>query len=72
MPPEHRDLVDRVRGRIAAAETYQTNLTARMRGIFAGGLHRDLATARCGAHNAYLDLGRFAIASAIPELFFEA
>lgn len=55
-------------------ETYQTNLTVRMRGSFAGdpaGLYRDLATAQCGAYNAYLDLGRFAIASASPELFFE-
>jgi para-aminobenzoate synthetase/4-amino-4-deoxychorismate lyase len=60
--------------RIAAGETYQTNLTVRMRGSFAGdpaGLYRDLATAQCGAYNAYLDLGRFAIASASPELFFE-
>ncbi|MEV4643418.1 aminodeoxychorismate synthase component I [Saccharopolyspora sp. NPDC049357] len=73
-PVEHRVLVDRVRERIAAGETYQTNLTVRMRGRFAGdpaGLYRDLATAQCGAYNAYLDLGRFAIASASPELFFE-
>ncbi|MEB3369746.1 aminodeoxychorismate synthase component I [Saccharopolyspora mangrovi] len=73
-PQEHRALVDRVRERIAAGETYQTNLTVRMRGSFSGdpaGLYRDLATAQCGAHNAYLDLGRFAIASASPELFFE-
>ena len=35
------------------------------------GLYRDLALGQRGAHNAYLDLGRFAVASASPELFFE-
>ena len=35
------------------------------------GLYRDLAVGQRGAHNAYLDLGRFAVASASPELFFE-
>ena len=35
------------------------------------GLYRDLALRQRGAYNAYLDLGRFAVASASPELFFE-
>jgi para-aminobenzoate synthetase/4-amino-4-deoxychorismate lyase len=35
------------------------------------GLYRDLALRQRGAHNAYLDLGRFAVASASPELFAE-
>jgi para-aminobenzoate synthetase/4-amino-4-deoxychorismate lyase len=34
-------------------------------------LYRDLAIGQRGAHNAYLDLGRFVVASASPELFFE-
>jgi para-aminobenzoate synthetase/4-amino-4-deoxychorismate lyase len=34
-------------------------------------LYRDLALGQRGAYNAYLDLGRFALASASPELFFE-
>jgi aminodeoxychorismate synthase component I len=73
-PQEYRTQVDRVRERIAAGETYQTNLTVRMRGSFAGdpaGLYRHLATSQGGAYNAHLDIGQFAIASASPELFFE-
>ncbi len=34
-------------------------------------LYRDLALSQRGAYNAFLDLGRFVIASASPELFFE-
>jgi para-aminobenzoate synthetase/4-amino-4-deoxychorismate lyase len=34
-------------------------------------LYRDLALGQRGAYNAHLDLGRFAVASASPELFFE-
>lgn len=70
----HRERVEAVRARIAAGETYQTNLTTRLRTDFAGdpaGLYADLALAQRGAYNAYLDLGRFSIASASPELFFE-
>jgi hypothetical protein len=35
------------------------------------GLYAQLARARSGAHNAYLDLGRHVIASASPELFLD-
>jgi para-aminobenzoate synthetase / 4-amino-4-deoxychorismate lyase len=69
----HRD-VARVREAIAQGETYQCNLTVRMRGQFAGAplaMYSDLALSQRGAYNAYLDLGRFAVASASPELFFE-
>jgi len=69
----HRD-VARVRESIAQGETYQCNLTVRMRGQFAGAplaMYSDLALSQRGAYNAYLDLGRFAVASASPELFFE-
>ena len=71
---EHARDVARVRDRIAAGDTYQCNLTVRMAGRVHGdpfGLYRDLALGQRGAHNAYLDLGRFAVASASPELFFE-
>jgi para-aminobenzoate synthetase/4-amino-4-deoxychorismate lyase len=66
--------VARIRERIERGETYQCNFTVRMDGRFAGGplqLYRDLALGQRGAHNAYLDLGRLAIASASPELFFQ-
>src|SRR3712207_4883714 len=73
-PEEHAHGVARIRERIAAGDTYQCNLTVRMAGRVAGdplALYRDLALGQRGAHNAYLDLGRFVVASASPELFFE-
>jgi para-aminobenzoate synthetase / 4-amino-4-deoxychorismate lyase len=69
----HRDVL-RVRESIARGETYQCNLTVRMRGRVDGDLlqmYGDLASGQRGAYNAYLDLGRFGIASASPELFFQ-
>jgi aminodeoxychorismate synthase component I len=69
----HACQVEAVRRHIAAGETYQCNLTTRMTGQVRGELSRfyaDLAHGQGGAYNAYLDLGRFAIASASPELFF--
>jgi para-aminobenzoate synthetase/4-amino-4-deoxychorismate lyase len=71
---QHADGVARIRERIAAGDTFQCNLTVRMAGRVAGdpfGLYRDLALGQRGAYNAYLDLGRFVVASASPELFFE-
>jgi para-aminobenzoate synthetase/4-amino-4-deoxychorismate lyase len=73
-PEEHARDIARVRDRIAAGDTYQCNLTVRMAGRVHGnpsGLYRDLALGQRGAYNAYLGLGRFTIASASPELFFE-
>jgi para-aminobenzoate synthetase/4-amino-4-deoxychorismate lyase len=71
---DHRRAVDRVHEHIAAGDTYQCNLTDRLRAGFDGdpeGLYADLGRAQAGAHHAYLDLGRHVIASASPELFFQ-
>ncbi|WP_448609211.1 aminodeoxychorismate synthase component I [Geodermatophilus sp. URMC 60] len=73
-PAGHAHGVREVRERIAAGDTFQCNLTVRMSGRVPGdplALYRDLALGQRGAHNTYLDLGRFAVASASPELFFE-
>ena len=73
-PEGHADQVDRIREYIAAGDTFQCNLTVRMNGQVSGdtrSLYRDLVLRQRGAHNAYLDMGRFVIASASPELFFE-
>jgi para-aminobenzoate synthetase/4-amino-4-deoxychorismate lyase len=62
-----------IRELIAAGETYQVNHTIRLRARIAGderGFYRDLALAQRGAFAAYLDLGRYRILSASPELFF--
>jgi para-aminobenzoate synthetase/4-amino-4-deoxychorismate lyase len=66
--------VDRIRERIAAGETYQCNYTVRLHSRVTGELSRcyaELALAQRGSYAAYLDLGRFVVASASPELFFE-
>jgi para-aminobenzoate synthetase/4-amino-4-deoxychorismate lyase len=68
----HRARVEAVRGQIAAGETYQVNLTTRVTAELTGdpgAFYADLALGQRGAYNAYLDLGRFAVASASPELF---
>ena len=73
-PAGHAQGVREVRERIAAGDTFQCNLTVRMSGRVPGDpvlLYRDLALGQRGAYNAYLDLGRFAVASASPELFVE-
>jgi para-aminobenzoate synthetase / 4-amino-4-deoxychorismate lyase len=70
----HRADVERVRARIAAGETYQLNLTTRLTAVVSGDLEQlyaDLAWAQRGAHAAYLDLGRWVVAGASPELFVE-
>jgi para-aminobenzoate synthetase/4-amino-4-deoxychorismate lyase len=66
--------VARVREQIEAGDTYQCNLSLPLRSRIGGNLfdlYRDLALAQCGAYNAYLDTGRYVVASASPELFFE-
>jgi para-aminobenzoate synthetase / 4-amino-4-deoxychorismate lyase len=70
----HRHQVACVRARIAAGDTYQTNLTARLHSSIEGdalSFYLDLALAQGSEHCAYLDTGRYVVASASPELFFE-
>jgi para-aminobenzoate synthetase/4-amino-4-deoxychorismate lyase len=65
--------VARIRGLIAAGETYQVTRTLRLRARVGGddrGLYRDLALAQRGGFAAYLNLGRHRVLSASPELFF--
>ncbi len=65
--------IDRIREHIAAGDTYQVNHTLRLRSRIEGderGLYRDLCYAQRGAYAAYLNLGRYRVLSASPELFF--
>ena len=65
--------IARIRSHIAAGDTYQVNHTLRLRSRVEGddrGLYRDLCYAQRGAYSAYLNLGRYRVLSASPELFF--
>ncbi|MCU0231776.1 MAG: aminodeoxychorismate synthase component I, partial [Acidobacteria bacterium] len=67
------DAVAAVRAAIARGETYQVNLTLRLHAPLRGEaapLWRRLAARQRGGFAAFLELGRFAILSASPELFF--
>ncbi len=71
---EHARAVEAVRACIAAGETYQCNVTDRLRTRLTGSaeqLYAALAARQAGGYHAFLDLGTHAIASASPELFFE-
>lgn len=68
---EYRRSVDRVRGHIAAGDTYQVNHTFRLRASFGGdprALFLDLVRSQPSSFAAYLDLGGQSICSASPEL----
>jgi para-aminobenzoate synthetase/4-amino-4-deoxychorismate lyase len=71
---EHADGVDRIRGAIAGGYTYQVNYTMRLRAAFRGDdytFFERLRRSQCAPYAAYLNLGRYRILSASPELFFE-
>lgn len=71
--PEYDQAIARIRELIAAGQTYQVNHTLRMHARLAGderGFYRDLALAQRGGFGAYLNLGRYRVLSASPELFF--
>jgi para-aminobenzoate synthetase/4-amino-4-deoxychorismate lyase len=66
--------VQRIRDHIVAGDTYQANFTTRLRARFAGdptALYHDLVAAQSCGYGTYLDVGRFQIVSASPELFFD-
>jgi para-aminobenzoate synthetase / 4-amino-4-deoxychorismate lyase len=70
----YQQAVARVHEHIAAGDTYQCNLTVRLRSKITGDLEQlyaDLAVRQRASHCAYLDLGRYVVASASPELFLE-
>ena len=72
--PEYHRCIGVIRDGIRDGAVYQVNYTLRLRAPFAGdplALHRRLCAAQGSSYSAYLDLGRFAVLSASPELFFE-
>ena len=66
--------IDRIRDYIAAGDCYQVNYTFPLQGDFKGaprGFYNRICAAQQAPFCAYLDMGRFTILSASPELFFE-
>ena len=66
--------VDHIRQRIRAGDTYQVNFTFRLEAAFDGSaeaFYRDLVNAQACGYGALIDTGRWVVASASPELFFE-
>lgn len=73
-PQQHAVRVDAVRAEIAQGNTYQVNLTTRLRSRLTGdplALYHALGARQRGAYHAYLDLGAWVVASASPECFIE-
>jgi para-aminobenzoate synthetase / 4-amino-4-deoxychorismate lyase len=65
--------IARIREHVAEGDTYQVNHTLRLRARIVGderGLYRDLCLAQRGSYAAYLNIGRYRVLSASPELFF--
>jgi para-aminobenzoate synthetase/4-amino-4-deoxychorismate lyase len=70
----HVRAVEAIRDAIGRGVAYQVNLSVRLRGSFSGdpsALYRRLHAAQGARRSAFLAMGRRAIASASPELFFE-
>jgi len=71
---EFAEAFARIRHHLADGNSYQANYTFRLSGAFDGdaaSFFADLCDAQRGQHAAFIDLGRFAVCSASPELFFE-
>lgn len=70
---EYAEDIVRIRDYIAAGDCYQVNHTFPLSAPFDGDLHQlysRISTAQRAPFCAYLDIGRFTILSASPELFF--
>jgi para-aminobenzoate synthetase / 4-amino-4-deoxychorismate lyase len=71
---QHATGVDVIRHHIRHGRTYQVNHTFRMHADFDGdtlSLYHDLTRSQNTAYGAYIDAGRWVVASASPELFLE-
>lgn len=70
----HNSALAQIRNHIARGDTYQVNFSFRLRAAAPSdpyALFRDMIHEQRGSYSIYLDTGRFVIASASPELFFE-
>jgi len=71
---EHHAAISEIRRLIREGHTYQVNHTFRLDASFTGdalALYSDLASSQTCGYGSFVDAGRWAVASASPELFFE-
>ena len=71
---EYADAFKAVHGHIHRGDTYQVNLSLRLRADGepdAYSLFHSMVSTQGGRYSFYVDTGRFAVCSASPELFFE-
>lgn len=71
--PAYRKAIEAIKSYIASGHTYQVNYTMPLRASFNGDpwvLYRDLTQSQQAQYMAYVDVGRYVICSASPELFF--
>ena len=71
--PDHAVVLDHLHDRIAAGDTYQVNFTFPLTAPLQEdpfALFSRLVAAQRPRHAGFVDIGRFAVASASPELFF--
>ncbi len=69
----YNESIQMIKDAIARGDTYQTNYTMRLKAMFEGddlAFFQRLSAAQRADYAAYLNLGRFRILSASPELFF--
>jgi para-aminobenzoate synthetase / 4-amino-4-deoxychorismate lyase len=67
--------IDAIKDYIAGGDSYQVNLTFRIGSTFSGSpcaFFRDVFLAQPTPYCGFIDMGRYSIVSASPELFFQA
>lgn len=70
----YKEGIQEIKQAIEEGDTYQVNFTERLVSEFTGsdlGFYRQLARNQQADYSAYLNLGRFRVLSASPELFFK-
>lgn len=70
----YKEGIQEIKKAIEEGDTYQVNFTERLVSEFTGsdlGFYRQLARNQQADYSAYLNLGRFRVLSASPELFFK-
>jgi para-aminobenzoate synthetase / 4-amino-4-deoxychorismate lyase len=70
---DYNRAIERIKDYIKSGDTYQVNFTIRLRSRFTGDpwhLFLGMVRAQSDGYAAWIDIGRYAICSASPELFF--